>query len=332
MNRSLIGISIAGLLTLSLAGCTPATDASGAACAPAGGASKSLRVSGEIGATDLELASSTPVRATELERSTLEAGDGKALEPDQSVQATVTVFNGEDGKRISSQSARLTNSAGASDWASQVLRCGAQGDRIAAVVPAPDVYGEGRVAAAGVSGLTEKSSLVIVVDVREVVPGLPGLLGKEDLLAAAEGEAQPAVEGMPSVIRDGDGKLTVSVPENLEAPGEAQAAPLIIGDGETIAVGDRVYAHSVGVIWRDGTEFESTWGGEPKEFVTTGVIPGLSDAVVGQTVGSQIVAVVPASAGYGSDALVQMGFEADDTMIFVIDILGAVHPENSARE
>lgn len=331
MNRSFIGIPVAGILALSLAGCSPATDASGEPCAPAGGASKSVRVTGDAGALDLELTSSTPVRSTGLERSTLEAGDGEALEPDASVQTTVTVFNGEDGKRISSQSARLVNASGADDWASQVLRCGAAGDRIAAVVPAPDVYGKDRVAAAGVAGLTEESSLVIVVDVREVVPGLPGTLKPKELLTAADGEVQPAVDGLPAVTRDGDGKPVIAIPEGGSAPTEATAVPLIVGSGPTVATGDRVYAHTVGVVWRNGAEFESTWGSDPKEFVTTGALPGIADAVVGQTVGSQILAVVPASAGYGGEALVQMGFEADDTMVFVLDILG-VAPSEKASE
>lgn len=320
---------MAGLLTLALAGCTPATDASGEPCAPSGGASKSVRVTGDAGAMDLELTSSTPVRATSLERSTLESGDGDALNADDAVQATVTVFNGEDGERISAQSARLINTAGASDWASQTLRCGAPGDRIATVVPAPEVYGEGRVAAAGVAGLTEESALVIIVDVLDVVPGLPGTLKQADLLAAAEGEAQPAVAGLPTVERDGEGKPTVSVTDELEVPVQAQSAPLIVGSGDTVELGDRVYVHSVGVIWRSGAEFESTWGDKPKEFVTTGVVPGIADALVGQTVGSQVIAVVPAAAGYGSEALTQMGFEGDDTMIFVFDILGVAHSEGT---
>jgi peptidylprolyl isomerase len=51
------------------------------------------------------------------------------------------------------------------------------------------------------------------------------------------------------------------------------------------------------------------------------VVPGFKKALVGQTVGSQVVAVIPPADGYGSDGNSQAGIKGTDTLVFVIDIL-----------
>ena len=51
------------------------------------------------------------------------------------------------------------------------------------------------------------------------------------------------------------------------------------------------------------------------------VIDGWNQGLVGQTVGSQILLVVPPSLGYGTTA--QGSIPANSTLVFVIDILAA---------
>ncbi len=59
--------------------------------------------------------------------------------------------------------------------------------------------------------------------------------------------------------------------------------------------------HYTGVLWDSKEVFDSSWErSEPAEFVAAdgsktqgGVIPGFAKALIGQTVGSQIVAVIP---------------------------------------
>ena len=49
-----------------------------------------------------------------------------------------------------------------------------------------------------------------------------------------------------------------------------------------------------------GTVFDSSWDkGAPTQFATTDVVPGFKQALEGQTVGSQVVAVIPPADGYG---------------------------------
>ena len=59
--------------------------------------------------------------------------------------------------------------------------------------------------------------------------------------------------------------------------------------------------HYTGVKWSDGTVFDSSWeAGAPATFATTGVVEGFKQALEGQTVGSQVLVVIPPAFGYGA--------------------------------
>jgi peptidylprolyl isomerase len=53
------------------------------------------------------------------------------------------------------------------------------------------------------------------------------------------------------------------------------------------------------------------------------VIAGWDQGLVGQTVGSQVLLVVPPDQGYGSKGNSQAGIKPTDTLVFVVDILDA---------
>ena len=66
--------------------------------------------------------------------------------------------------------------------------------------------------------------------------------------------------------------------------------------------------------------FDTTCDGEPASLTLDGVVEGFAQALEGQTVGSQIMVVVPPEFGYGDAA--QASIPANSTLVFVIDILG----------
>ncbi|UOR00634.1 FKBP-type peptidyl-prolyl cis-trans isomerase [Leucobacter allii] len=337
LTRALIPTVAVGALLLT--GCStggaPTKDAAGAECLTGGAASDAVAVSGEVG-TDLELTSEAPYAADEIQRTVLQAGEGAVPEDGQNVMVAMTMFNGADGSEIQqvpASSVPFTESS-LNDWAYEGLRCAVAGEQIAIVAPYADVFGEATPEETGVEGITEDDSVVVVMETTEIsdeepTSGEPGTLQGDELLSKAEGTAQDAPEGLPSVKLAENGEPTITIPEGVEAPGELQVATLIAGDGETVAEGDRVYVNYRGVIWRTGEEFDSSWSrGEPTDFLTTQVIGGFSEALVGQKVGSQVISVVPAEdGGYGADQLQSMGYEADDVMVFVLDILGTVHAD-----
>jgi peptidylprolyl isomerase len=83
------------------------------------------------------------------------------------------------------------------------------------------------------------------------------------------------------------------------------AAMLIAGcSGEEEIIGakdgDSVKVHYTGTL-EDGTEFDSSIGGEPLSFVlgTGQLIPGFEQAVIGMAVGEKKTVTIPAADAYG---------------------------------
>ena len=317
---------VAGLLTACSGGVTSSID--GVTCAPEGEISKTLEFKGDFGAEKLELKTKTPIKAKDLQASTPIKGDGEQVKENDTIEAQLSLFNGKNGEALQSGKSSLQlSSQGLQPWALEVLSCASVGDRVAAVAPAADVLGD----AAEQMGVDAKDAIVMVFDVlsAEQAKAEPGTLEPNELLKKAEGEAQKLPEGLPKVELAEDGSPTITMPEGAAAPDKLTVETLIKGDGEEVQEGDRVYVHYRGVIWRTGEEFDSSWSrGEPIGFLTTGVIGGFSKALVGQTVGSQVMSIVPAEdGGYGAATLQQQGHEPDDVMVFVLDILGTVHAE-----
>lgn len=139
------------------------------------------------------------------------------------------------------------------------------------------------------------------------------------LPTVASGAAQSPIEGMPVVELDGEGRPSVTIPDG-DAPAETVVEVLQKGDGPVVGVGDLVIVQYLGVKWSDGSEFDSSWSrGAPAQFATNQVVTGFSMALEGQTVGSQVLVVMPPSDGYGASA----GHELqNESLVFVVDILG----------
>ena len=96
--------------------------------------------------------------------------------------------------------------------------------------------------------------------------------------------------------------------------------------------GQDVVAQYTGVNWRTGQVFDSSWqrslpysfkiGASPSQVIT-----GWDKGLVGQTVGSRVLLVIPPSdACNGSACESQAGIKGTDTLVFVVDIISAVSP------
>lgn len=105
---------------------------------------------------------------------------------------------------------------------------------------------------------------------------------------------------------------------------------LIEGSGAEVKSGDLLVADYVGLTW-DGKEFDSSFTrGSPAAFpIGVGqVIQGWDAGLVGQKVGSRVVLTIPPSLGYGEAGQPSAGIEGDDTLVFVVDLLGS-YPEDA---
>ena len=146
--------------------------------------------------------------------------------------------------------------------------------------------------------------------------------GAKSIPSRASGTAVTPPAGLPTVTLGADGKPSIK-PSSDAKPTSLVVQPLIKGDGAAVASGQMVTVKYSGWLW-DGTAFDSSWerGGTFQFQVGAGnVIPGWDKGVVGQTVGSQLLLVVPPSDGYGAQA--NGSIPANSTLVFVVDILDA---------
>lgn len=189
------------------------------------------------------------------------------------------------------------------------------GGRVLAVIPPADGYGSSGESQLGVSGTT---TLVFVVDVIAAYP------------ANASASGTPVSDGgssLPTVSAEPGSAPVVTIPSS-SPPSTLQVRTLIKGAGPTVAKGEYVIAQYVGYNWRTEKVFGSSWStGTPFGFTFDAqpeqVISGWDIGLAGQTVGSRVLLVIPPNDGYGSAGDSQAGITGTDTLVDVVDILGA---------
>lgn len=304
------------LLSVSACGSTSGTTEGAAAECPvtkSGASSEKVTVSGAADeAPKVEFAS--PLTATVTERSVITEGKGRAAVAGSTVAVSIRVFNATTGAVVD----QLTTPEGEPQEIKleeplvpgvlKALLCSSAGARIVAVIPPEEAFGEN----GAEINVAATDSIVFVADVIEVKKPVK-------VLEKANGEDQPVVDGLPTVALADDGAPTITVPKT-DPPAELEIAVLKQGDGAEVADGASVTVHYTGVIWGTGEVFDSSWPkGAPATFTTEGVIPGFGKALVGQKVGSQVLAVIPPAEGYGEAG--QGSIKGTDTLVFVVDIL-----------
>jgi peptidylprolyl isomerase len=136
---------------------------------------------------------------------------------------------------------------------------------------------------------------------------------------------------LPTVTAKAGAGPTITIPKSAKQPTGLVTKTLIKGTGPVVAKGQTVVAQYVGEIWRTGKVFDSSWSrGEPFGFTIgatpSQVITGWDKGLIGQTVGSRVMLVVPPAEGYGKTGSSQAGIKGTDTLVFVVDIVGAVSP------
>ena len=316
-RSALISSGLSAALLLSLAACAPGGSADGD-CTPSGAASDSVSVEGDFGSVPtIELES--PLIAESTQRTVIVQGEGDAAANGDTVVIEYTVLNGETGAELAStgfsgenpESFPIDTETEQLVGFSLLLECAMPGTRLAGVIPPAEGFGDQGVPELSLTG-TE--SLVFVIDVVSIAP---------PPRERAEGESQDAPEGFPTVELAENGAPTITLPEG-EPFTEFDLAVLIKGAGAVVEDGQTVTVHYTGMNWNTGEIFDSSWErGTPAEFPTSGVIQGFRDALVGQTIGSQIIAIIPPGLGYGPSGGTPDGsIGPDDIIIFVVDILG----------
>ncbi|GAA2173168.1 hypothetical protein GCM10009846_14030 [Agrococcus versicolor] len=290
----------------SIAGCTPTIQP--------GGASNAVRATTGIDALPTDVPFSAPVAIEAPQASIVGATDDPA-EPGDVVVATYTLYDGTTGEVLESTdstlltalaaetgeaappaSSPLTLRTGGETVLSQGLECATPDSTVALVAPFIDLFGD----SVAQAGIDPESTAVLLLDVQDAFAG------------RAEGFPQPAVNGVPAISLAPDGTPGVTFPGG-EAPTDLTVATTIRGDGDEVEESDSVVVQYTLLEWGGTTVTETTWGSAPATFTLADLIQGFQQAIVGQEVGSQVVAVVPPDLGY----------QDGRTLVFVIDILDA---------
>jgi peptidylprolyl isomerase len=316
--------AIATGAALLLAGCsgtatptaTPSASPSSvsAACVKGGSASDSVKVTGDFNSSP-NVSIQAPLKVASTQRTVVIAGSGAAVRPGGTVNISFTLYNGTTGKTVTSTGYGAGRTSPVRDDASQVIsglvktiNCAQAGTRVVGVAPASEAFGSKGNTTLGVAA---NQVIVFVVDVISIVP------------TKASGEAQPPVAGLPTVTDAPDGTPTVTIPSGYTPPATTQIATLIKGSGSVVGANDTVVIQYQGINLRTGKIFQQTWGGSAYTGAASGFVPGFTKAIVGQTVGSQVLAIIVPADGYGAAGQSSAGIEGTDTILFVVDILAA---------
>ncbi len=104
---------------------------------------------------------------------------------------------------------------------------------------------------------------------------------------------------------------------------KTQVKVLKKGEGPKVGAESGVSVHYHGLVARTGQVFQSSFAiNQPAMLSMGGVIPGFKTGLVGQSVGSRVLLVIPGKEAYdAAGGLPQAGIQVGDTLIFVVDIL-----------
>lgn len=307
LRHTLLALASASLV-ITLAGCAAegsgqnADSASDASCVAvsSGAQSDAVKVSGEFGGP-VTAKFTAPLTTTEIERTIAESGKGESIKAGQSVSVSETFISGETGERIGAQVFELVSGDVTMPEPIRAgIDCLSVGTRSVTVFPAEMVYQPQQLVSLG---LLPGQTLVLVTDIVDLV---------------VDPVAVDWTDGVPTVTFDANGQPSIALPSN-QAPEDVSVAVLTEGDGEVVAAGDSVTVSYMGVSWSDGQVFDQNYDSSPTALALTGVVKGFRAALIGQKVGSQILASIPYAYAYGDES---SGHElGGQDLVFLIDIV-----------
>ena len=262
--------------------------------------------------------------STNLVVSTPVKGTGAVLKTGNSALANVAIYKWSGTKHSLVES---TFGSGPQVIPSQLglpglttaLKSARIGSRVVAVLPPKYGYGT-----AGQSQLqvTGTDTLVWVIDLLQQYAPTQSATGSQ--VSSGGGT-------LPTVTAKSGQAPVITVPKNSPSS-NLSVTTLIKGTGPKLAKGDTAVTQYVGVNYRTGKVFGSSWpssqapAGQLLSFPVGGsqVLAGLSTGLEGVTVGSRVMVVVPPALGYGpAGGQASAGITKTDTLVFVIDVLGS---------
>jgi peptidylprolyl isomerase len=247
----------------------------------------------------------------------LTPGTGPKLTKANAIMFNYVLVNGKDGKQVESSFGKQTagmdlSSASLLPGLSKGLAGQKIGSRLLVAIPPADAFGATGNTQAGF-GPTD--TVLFLID----------LVSASTPLTTATGTAVPLVAGLPTATVYDAKPAQISVPRT-PPPTTLVVQPLIKGAGPIVQAGQNIKVNYTGVLWKDGKKFDASadHGSSFDTQIGAGkVITGWDKGLVGHTVGSRILLIVPPAEGYGAKGSPPL-IGSSDTLVFVIDILAIV--------
>ena len=328
--RKTASVVLAAAFIVAIAGCSdlPQTASGCTPVAKAGAASRAIDANGKFGENP-EAKIPTPTVAKTVQISVPREGKGRLLGTDDIARLQYTIYKGDAATPLFSSGATGTYTADGAlqstigakrtiDPIGHNLVCQRVGSRVITVLDATDFFGSAAQATA--NNLQGTDTLIVITDLTE------GFRGR------ATGILQPLKSGFPSVVTAPDG--TPGLTFDLQSPPKTlQSETVRRGSGAKVKQGDTILLQIQGVEWSTppATDtFVSTWTKhQPTPTIAASITqnagsildPGSAKSLIGQTVGSQVIVVVPPKYGYPSGKA-PSGYPTGSTLVFVYDILG----------
>ncbi|WP_147917283.1 FKBP-type peptidyl-prolyl cis-trans isomerase [Ruania zhangjianzhongii] len=175
-------------------------------------------------------------------------------------------------------------------------------------------------------------------------PDPTGPAGSESPSAEASADGAGEAEG----AGDGSGEAGTALPEatgefgdapeftfpESAPPADLQVEVLSEGDGPMVQPGAAVLAHYAGIVWGGDTTFDDSYSrGAASMFSLSGVVQGWTEGIPEHPVGSRLLISIPPDLGYGpSGGNPQAGIGAEDTIVFVVDVVETYNPDMTGQE
>ena len=172
-----------------------------------------------------------------------------------------------------------------------------------------------------------RSRVLIAVCVLALAAGVAACGGSSKapgVVLAPSGGATSTTVSVPKVPPQLSKKPVVTVPKG-PAPTHLVTKDLIQGTGAVAHSGQTVTVNYVGVLYKTGKEFDSSWK-RNQPFTTSlasgSVIPGWVQGIAGMHVGGRRELIIPPSLGYGKRGSPPT-IPPNSTLVFVVDLISA---------
>jgi FKBP-type peptidyl-prolyl cis-trans isomerase len=318
MRRFLAIIALPLLVCLAMAGCSSSKPASAPSTPATANANAAVKVAGTFGTTPVVTIPKAKA-ANKLVYKTLIQGTGATVTKTDFMATNFVLYfwNGTSSTlKLNTFTSNPAMISGDMMPGLQTALIGQKiGSRILAVIPPAEGYGTSGNPQIGATGST---TLVFVIDL---------IKSYADTASATGTQESDGGGSLPTVSAHPGSAPTLNIP-SAKPPAQLVTKTLIKGTGPKLVKGQYVVTQYTGYIWRTKKVFDSSWqAGSPFGFVVGAspeqVISGWDDGLVGQTVGSRVMLVIPPKDAYGSAGQSQAGITGTDTLVFVVDIIDA---------